>query len=185
MKIYTKTGDAGETGLFGGGRVAKDSMRIEAYGTVDELNSVLGILSTETSDKEVLEIISFLQNLLFDVGSDLATPVGNKATEKIIQRIDNSSTQKAEYYIDKLEVGLEALKSFILPGGSKAAAICHLARTVCRRAERRIVALSQSEDINPEIIIFVNRVSDLLFVLARHLNKLESKPDIKWNSPRG
>ncbi|MCC6550102.1 MAG: cob(I)yrinic acid a,c-diamide adenosyltransferase [Ignavibacteriaceae bacterium] len=180
MKIYTKTGDGGQTGLFGGGRVAKDSLRIEAYGTVDELNSVLGILQTESSDQKTGEIINFLQNQLFNVGSDLATPLDYVSTHFTIPRIGNEQIETAEKMIDNLESLLEPLQNFILPGGSKAAAYTHLARTVCRRAERRIVTLSEAEDINHKIIIFVNRVSDLLFVLARYLNKLEAKADTPW-----
>lgn len=185
MKIYTKTGDGGETGLFGGGRVSKDSLRIEAYGTIDELNSVLGMLQSQTADAKVNEIVNSLQNNLFTIGADLATPISAGNAEKSISRLQNDAVLEIEQYIDLLESGLEPLKSFILPGGSKAAGICHFARTVCRRAERRIVALTQHEEINPEIVKFVNRVSDLLFVLARHLNKLDSKPDIIWKSSRG
>lgn len=180
MKIYTKTGDNGQTGLFGGGRVSKNSERIEAYGTVDELNSVLGLIQTESSDEKSGTIISFLQNQLFNVGSDLATPLDYQSPHFTIPRIGDSQIEEAERMIDELEQELEPLKNFILPGGGKAAAYAHLARTVCRRAERRIVTLSEHEDINRKIVIFVNRVSDLLFVLARYLNKLEKRTDIPW-----
>ncbi|GMU86249.1 MAG: ATP--cob(I)alamin adenosyltransferase [Ignavibacteriales bacterium] len=180
MKIYTKTGDGGQTGLFGGGRVAKDSNRIEAYGTVDELNSVLGLIPTECNDPKILEIISFLQNQLFNVGSDLATPLDYTSTHFSIPRVGDEQIAQAEKVIDELEAELEPLRNFILPGGTKAASYAHLARTVCRRAERRIVTLSEKEEINKKIVIFVNRVSDLLFVLARYLNKLEGKADTPW-----
>lgn len=180
MKIYTKTGDNGETSLFGGKRVWKDDLRIAAYGTVDELNAVIGIALTEIDDKELCSLLLSLQNELFVLGSDLATPLdkGNKGF--VIPRIEKENYQRLELLIDKYEAKLPELKNFILPGGSKGAANLHLARTVCRRAEREVVSLSKNEEINSEVEIYLNRLSDLLFVLARYQNFITGTADINW-----
>ncbi|MBX2977127.1 MAG: cob(I)yrinic acid a,c-diamide adenosyltransferase [Ignavibacteriaceae bacterium] len=180
MKIYTKTGDKGETGLFGGQRVSKDDYRIEAYGTSDELNAVLGIALTEIKSEEIKDLLIKIQNLLFVLGSDLATPLSHQNIAFEIPRITNEDISLLEKSIDFFEAKLEPLRDFILPGGSKGAAIIHFARTVCRRCERCIVTLSKHDEINQNIIIFVNRLSDLLFVLSRYENKYLNQPDIKW-----
>ncbi|MEN3039168.1 MAG: cob(I)yrinic acid a,c-diamide adenosyltransferase [Candidatus Kryptonium sp.] len=178
MKIYTRTGDDGMTSLFAGGRVRKDNVRVEAYGTIDELNAILGIVRAISRDSVINEIIIDTQNLLFILGADLATPVGVENIK--VKRISQDDVEKIEKLIDKVEENLEPLKNFILPGGTLLASFLHLARTVCRRAERRIVSFSEKEKINENIIPFVNRLSDLLFVLARYANKIENVDDIKW-----
>ena len=177
MKIYTKTGDTGETGLFGGERVTKDSPRIEAYGTVDELNSFIGLTITEIQDPDVKKLLERIQNQLFIVGSDLATPENGKNE---IQRVASEFYIEAEIAIDNFELKLEELKNFIVPGGSKSAALLHVCRTICRRAERRVVELKQTVNSVENIIIYLNRLSDLFFVLARYENLVSGIPDTKW-----
>jgi cob(I)alamin adenosyltransferase len=186
-KIYTKTGDKGETGLFGGGRVPKHSTRIEAYGTVDELNSFIGLTVTEVKDDKVKALLEKIENELFTVGSNLAAPENGKEKNKIIPEVSESFIKDAESEIDSFEEKLEPLKNFILPGGSKGAALLHVCRTVCRRAERNVTALKSEEIINDNIVIFLNRLSDLFFVLARYENLVSNIPDVKWNktTPRG
>ena len=181
MKIYTKTGDKGETGLFGGERVSKDSLRISAYGTIDELNSFIGLTITEVGDKSVKENLLKIQNQLFVVGSDLATPEDEKTKKLNIQRTPASYYADIEKMIDEYDEQLEELRNFILPGGSKGAAMLHVCRTICRRAEREVVALKNSVTIGENIIIFLNRLSDLLFVLSRFENKVSNHPDTIWN----
>ncbi|MEJ5350451.1 MAG: cob(I)yrinic acid a,c-diamide adenosyltransferase [Melioribacteraceae bacterium] len=178
MKIYTKQGDEGKTSLLGGERVWKDNQRIQAYGTVDELNAILGIVVTELKSEELKEELRSIQSELFTIGADLATP--NNKSVKIV-RVDNNFTKRIEALIDKYDEKLPELKNFILPGGSKASAYLHLARTVCRRAEREIVSLIKEVEINPEIEVYLNRLSDLLFVLARYENYISGIEDIKWN----
>jgi cob(I)alamin adenosyltransferase len=182
MKIYTKTGDKGETGLFGGGRVSKSSERIEAYGTIDELNSFIGLAITEIKSEDIKKLLQKIQNQLFTVGSDLAT-IWTSKTEKLnIPRVTKEFYLEAEKEIDKFENELEPLKNFILPGGSKSSSLLHICRTICRRAERRIIALNKIEKINEHIVIYLNRLSDLFFVLSRFENKVSNHPDIKWES---
>lgn len=181
MKIYTKTGDGGQTSLFGGKRVWKDDLRIAAYGSIDELNALLGIAVCKIKNQELKEIVRSIQNDLFTVGSDLATPIDKGNTGFIIPRIDDSFITKLELLIDKLDSNLPELKNFILPGGSIGASHLHLARTICRRAEREIVALSKNDKINSKLEIYVNRLSDLLFVLARAENHSGGIEDIPWN----
>lgn len=178
MKIYTKTGDRGETGLFGAGRVSKDSQRIEAYGTVDELNSFIGLAIVEAKEEIVRKQLLRIQNLLFVVGGDLAAP--GESDRFQIPRIQEADYEEIEGFIDSISERLDELKYFILPGGTKSAAMLHLARTVCRRAERRVVALKKGEEVNENIVIFLNRISDLLFELARYENKSANVADIKW-----
>lgn len=180
MKIYTKTGDKGQTGLFGGERVPKFSQRLQAYGTIDELNSFIGYAITDVSSEEVKTVLKDLQSKLFIVGSDLATPETEKNKKLKITRTPESFTTETEKLIDKFESQLEVLKKFILPGGSKGAALLHICRTIARRAEREIVELNNSEEIGSNIIIFMNRLSDLFFVLSRFENKYSNIPDIKW-----
>jgi cob(I)alamin adenosyltransferase len=181
MKIYTKTGDKGETGLFGGERVRKDSLRIETYGTIDELNSFLGLAIIEVADTSIKNILQNIQNQLFTVGADLSTPEIDKNKKLNITRTPEEFYLNAEKIIDKYESKLDELKNFILPGGSKGAALLHICRTITRRAEREVVALDNKVKIGNNIIIFLNRLSDLFFVLARYENKVSNIPDIKWN----
>jgi cob(I)alamin adenosyltransferase len=182
MKIYTKTGDKGETGLFGGERVSKDSLRISAYGTIDELNAFIGYTITEINDASVKENLLIVQNYLFTVGSDLATPENQENKKLNIQRTPASYYVHIEKLIDEYDERLEELRNFILPGGSKSSALLHICRTVCRRAEREVVALKKTVTIGDNIIIFLNRLSDLLFVLSRFENKVSNHPDTIWNS---
>jgi cob(I)alamin adenosyltransferase len=180
MKIYTKTGDKGETSLFGGKRVWKDDLRISAYGTVDELNAVLGVAISELMNKELIVVIQSIQNDLFTVGSDLASPLDKENKNFVIPRVDANIIMQLEVLIDKYDSQLPELKNFILPGGLKGSAIIHHARTVCRRAEREVVALSKVDEINHEIEVYLNRLSDLLFVLARFENFSNNSADIAW-----
>lgn len=180
MKIYTRTGDKGDTSLFGGQRVPKDALRIEAYGTVDELNSVLGIVIAECDDREIVKILTELQKRLFQVGADLATP--RSSHKKGVHRFEAKDSESLERIIDDLEVKLKSLRSFILPGGSPVAARLHFARTVCRRAERCVVRLSRHEDIGEGMTMYLNRLSDLLFVLARYANRRANVSEVRWKS---
>ena len=181
MKIYTKTGDKGETGLFGGERVPKDALRIEAYGTVDELNSVVGIVRALRPHKTIDDVLAQIQNDLFVLGADLATPKENKKSP--IPRISSSHCELLEKKIDVHERSLRPLKSFILPGGTVVASYLHFARTVCRRAERCAVRLARFEHIGSEIVVYLNRLSDLLFVLARSANRIARKREVQWQNP--
>jgi cob(I)alamin adenosyltransferase len=178
MKIYTKTGDSGDTSLFGGQRVPKDALRIEAYGTVDELNSMLGIVRADNQDAEIDRILSEIQNQLFELGADLATP--RSVEKKVVKRIDPKDVQQLEKVIDAVDPVLKPLRRFVLPGGSPLAARLHFARTVCRRAERAVVRLSRNEDIGEAVTVYLNRLSDLLFVLARYANQKARVPEVKW-----
>ncbi len=167
-RIYTKSGDAGETGLGDGRRVPKDDARVAAYGSVDELNGVLGLFAASCPADPELPLIRRVQNDLFDVGADLCVPP--PAGEDKGLRVVASQTDQLEREIDRLNAGLQPLHSFILPGGTPAAAWLHLARTVCRRAERDVVTLTHAEPVNPTVVTYLNRLSDLLFVLARVAN---------------
>ena len=178
MKIYTKTGDAGETGLFGGGRVRKSHARVEAYGTVDELNALLGLARTHALPAPAPEWLETIQNHLFYLGADLATP--SDAQVEGVVRLDAESVHALEQAIDAMNELLPPLKSFILPGGTPAAATLHVARTVCRRAERVCVALGDAESINPTILVYLNRLSDFLFTLARWVNHHAGESEIRW-----
>jgi cob(I)alamin adenosyltransferase len=190
LRIYTRTGDRGETGLFGGQRVAKDDARVEAYGDVDELNSVLGVaivaLDAE-SGGAIADGLRGLQSDLFTVGANLATPApadGGRASSHI-PALPPSRIAEMEAWIDRAEEELEPLKAFVLPGGSAAAAQLHLARTVCRRAERRVVTLAREAEVGTEWIVFLNRLSDLLFTLARLANARAGVADVPWVPERG
>ncbi len=178
MKIYTKTGDDGTTALVGGERVSKDSLRVECYGTVDELNSILGLVNAETINNSVKELLITIQNKLFTMGGELATPSNKNDLNNL--KLVTEDILLLEYNIDKYENKLEQLKQFILPGGSKGASLLHFARSVCRRAERLVTSLSQNEKISENILIYLNRLSDLLFVLARFENNVNQIPDIPW-----
>ena len=171
-KIYTRTGDKGDTGLGDGTRVPKDSARVEAYGTVDELNSVLGVLLTEDLPADLRAALTDIQHDLFDLGGELCIPGRTVLADTRVTQM--------EQILDRFNADLAPLKEFILPGGSRAAALCHLARTVCRRAERRVITLSRSENISAVAIKYLNRLSDLLFVMTRALNKHAGQADVLW-----
>lgn len=176
-RIYTKTGDSGDTALGDGTRVSKDHPRVAAYGSVDEVNALLGVFVSQLrEEKDLIDLIRGVQNDLFDVGADLCVPAQEAGAALRISPIQAERLEKA---IDRYNARLQPLKSFILPGGSPAAAWCHLARTVCRRAERDVVSLARVEKINPQVIVYLNRLSDLLFVLARVCNN-DGKSDVLW-----
>ena len=180
MKIYTKTGDTGETGLYGGTRVPKDAMRVEACGTIDELNASIGFVRSQIQDTEIDPILHRIQNELFDIGADLATLDAHPKAASL--RIAPILTPELEREIDRFEDQLPPLTNFILPGGSTGGAAIHLARTICRRAERCVVTLAKAEKINREILIYLNRLSDLLFVLARLVNHRLGESEPLWES---
>jgi cob(I)alamin adenosyltransferase len=182
-RIYTRSGDQGETGLGDGSRVPKDHVRVRAYGSVDELNAVLGLLLAQTPPPPEADLLRAIQNDLFDVGADLCVPVTEGETSGAL-RIAPEQVTRLEQAIDRLNANLAPLNSFILPGGTSWAAWCHLARTVCRRAERDVVTLARQEAINPQALIYLNRLSDLLFVLARVYNN-QGKDDILWKPGQG
>lgn len=177
MKIYTKKGDTGNTSLFGGQQVSKNSIRINSYGTVDELNSVLGMASSHKISSATKEMLDIVQAQLFVLGADLATPVNTNAR---ISRISDNEIKYLEKCIDSMEEQLPPLKNFILPGGSQAGAILHSARTVCRRAERLTVDCSSEEEISSLTIKYLNRLSDFLFVLARFENYKAGVSETPW-----
>lgn len=174
MTIVTRTGDNGTTGLVGGKRVSKTDPRIEAVGTVDELNALLGVVRCEQLPKDVETALEEIQHRLFTLGADIASPAGTKAHT---ERIQPAHIPALDAWIDRMEPQLPPLMNFILPSGNAAGAHLHHARTVCRRAERSVVALSQTEEINPEVIVFLNRLSDLLFVAARTANAASGVPE--------
>ncbi len=179
--IYTKTGDTGDTGLFGGGRVGKVDERVEAYGQVDELNSALGLARAEGLG-EMDMLAGTLQNQLFTLGAVLATPAGTKAAAAIPQ-VQPQWTVDMEHAIDGFDKELAALTTFVLPAGTKAAAALHFARTVCRRAERRVVPLMRAGKVNVEVVVYLNRLSDLLFTMARMANLRAGVKDVPWVQP--
>ena len=178
-RIYTKTGDRGDTGLGDGTRVPKDADRVAAYGDVDELNSVLGLLLAQVADFAEPGLIRTIQNDLFDVGADLCVPQPPDEAPGTALRVTAAQAERLERSIDRVNADLTPLKSFILPGGSPASAWLHLARTVCRRAERTVVTLNRTEAVNPEVIVYLNRLSDLLFVMARAANA-GGTVDVLW-----
>lgn len=181
MKIYTKTGDTGETGLFGGGRVAKNHPRVEAYGDVDELNATIGVARAAAALPKIDEVLITVQRDLFAIGALLATPKREKMREHLEKaQIDDARITQLEQAIDAADRDLEPLRAFIVPGGTPKAAALHVARTVCRRAERRVVELSGSEEIPALVVIYLNRLSDLLFTQARLANKLAGKDEVTW-----
>ena len=181
IKIYTKTGDAGDTGLFGGGRVPKDHARVEAYGDIDELNAHLGWVRAAEPMPRVDEIIAPVQRDLFSLGALLATPDRDRMHAQLEKaRIDDARIRELEHAIDECEAELDPLRSFILPGGTQKAAALHVARTVCRRAERRVVTLRRSEEIPDLVVRYLNRLSDLLFMLARVANRRAGAGEVSW-----
>ena len=186
MKVYTKTGDDGTTGLFGGGRVSKDDLRVEAYGTVDELNAALGLARAANPGDEAMDgLLDRLQEALFVLGADLATPFKEKGDGPHVMRMAQGAAEALEAIIDACEEDLAPLTNFVLPGGGAQAAQLHFARTVCRRAERRAVSLmGTGVRLNPEVVIYLNRLSDLLFVLGRWSNHRAGQTEILWK-PRG
>lgn len=175
-KIYTRTGDKGTTGLGDGTRVEKDSRRVEAFGTVDELNSTIGMLASHALPELIANELIEIEHDLFDIGGELCIPGHSVITDKQVERL--------EQCLDHLNADLEPLKEFILPGGTSAAAVCHLARTVCRRAERRTVSLAREETVNTAALRYLNRLSDLLFVMARSLNRAAGVKDVLWQRGR-
>jgi cob(I)alamin adenosyltransferase len=186
MKLYTRTGDDGTTGLFSGARVSKDHPRIEAYGTVDELNAVLGLVLAACDrghafERRTHEVISALQSRLFDIGADLATPEGAKQQAKI-HRIDDADVSEAEAWIDEMESANPPLRTFVMPAGTEVAARLHLARTVCRRAERAIISLGSIEPVGDPLLRYMNRLSDLFFAMARRANHERGIPDAPWTA---
>lgn len=183
MKIYTKTGDRGDTGLFGGARVSKSSTRVESYGDVDELNSVLGVCRMATRGDAMDSLLEAIQGDLFTVGAELATVPGKEGA-LTITLISDADVERLEHAIDDAETELAPLKTFVLPGGGPAGAYLHLARAVCRRAERHVVALASAEPVRGELVRYLNRLADLLFVLARLANHRASLPDTPWHGGR-
>jgi cob(I)alamin adenosyltransferase len=189
MKIYTKTGDKGETSLFGGSRVKKYNLRIEAYGTVDELNSYIGLIRDQKITIDTFNTLLTIQNSLFTLGAMLATPPNKElmksGKERLqIQKIDDSDIKFLENEIDHMNKGLTQMKNFILPGGHTVVSFCHIARCICRRAERITVKLNENELVNSNILIYLNRLSDYLFVLARKLTLENNVEEIPWNSKK-
>ena len=180
MKIYTKFGDSGETALYGGTRIPKDALQIEALGSVDELNAYIGYAQTLTDDQEISALLIRIQNHLFSLGADLATPESHSKSADM--RISSDFTFEMEDAIDTLTEELPPLTNFILPGGCEAGSIIHVARAVCRRSERCVVRLSHETEVNPEIIRCLNRLSDLLFVIARVVNHRSQAPEPIWES---
>lgn len=185
MKIYTKTGDKGETSLYGGTRVSKAAARVESYGTLDELNAFIGLAKAEISDEKVLNQLQKIQFDLFTVGSEAATPTDKLILANGKSRLDLMISEKEiselELWMDDLNAELEPLQFFILPSGGKSAASIHVCRTVCRRAERAMVHLNETEELRPELIKYLNRLSDYLFILARYISKISGEKEEYWN----
>jgi len=182
LRIYTRTGDRGETSLFGGKRVPKDDLRIEACGAVDELNSVIGIIRSAKVSRSLDPILQRIQKELFILGSDLATPISSSRRSAQVSRITEGHVAAAEAIIDQIQPNLPTLRRFVLPGGSQVSSYLHYARAVCRRVERRVVRLARTENVNPLAISYLNRLSDLLFILARLENKQAGVRDTQWFS---
>jgi len=175
-KIYTRTGDDGSTGLGDGSRTQKDSLRVEAFGTIDELNSFIGLLLTHPLPPDVTDFLSGIQHDLFDLGGEISIPGREALTADYVTRLETA--------LDNYNAKLAPLKEFILPGGSETAALCHVIRTVCRRAERRLISLQQEQHVSPQAICYLNRLSDFFFVLARYLNVEQGKSDVLWQPGR-
>jgi cob(I)alamin adenosyltransferase len=180
--IYTRTGDTGTTALFGGGRVPKDHPRVAAYGEVDELNSAIGVAVAFMTDARLIEALTGVQNELFNIGAELASESGAEKAANYARMFTDADVKTAalEHLMDELDAGLPPLTTFVLPSGSQAGALLHLCRTVCRRAERAVVTLTHTEPVNPDLTRYLNRLSDLLFVMARHVNAAAGKPEAEW-----
>ena len=178
LKIYTKKGDEGQTSLYRGGKVSKDSRRVKAYGAVDELSSFMGLAITYDLSAQVADALLRVQNDLFIIGADLATPEASVKSGDRVSRLEQNAEMFLEEAIDLMEADLPELKNFILPGGTRAAATLHTARSVCRRAEREVVTIAQEEEVNPAVLRYLNRLSDYLFVAARWVNWKEGEGDV-------
>lgn len=179
MKIYTGFGDKGRTQLLGGQTVDKDYIRVEVYGTLDELNSVIGLILAQNPDHKLREALVQIQNDIFSISAELAT-VKEPHKKSLYKKIAQSDVTRIENFIDSLDAQLEQLKNFILPGGSQGAALLHMARTVCRRAERRLTTLMKKQHVRNVIVVYINRLSDLFFVAARYINKQAKVKDVVW-----
>jgi cob(I)alamin adenosyltransferase len=186
LKIYTKTGDSGRTSLFGGGRVSKSHARLEAYGTLDELNAYLGWFRSRTDHTDLAELVRGIQATLFDIGAHLATPAKAEKAQRVLPPLREESATVLESAIDDLEVELEPLTAFVLPGGTEEASILHVARAVARRAEREVVRAGQKdkEPLDPAGLAYLNRLSDLLFVMARVVNRRAGENEPVWDPGR-
>jgi cob(I)alamin adenosyltransferase len=180
VKIYTRRGDRGETDLFGGPRVAKDHLRVEAYGAVDELSAALGVALADTADEDIRDLVRSIQEALFDLGAYLSSPDAEQREKRGVRQPLDAEVEALEAHIDAFEAELEPLRNFVLPGGARAAAAFHLARTVCRRAERRAVSLDREVPLDAPALRYLNRLSDLLFVLARVENRRAGLGDQVW-----
>lgn len=176
-KIYTRTGDDGTTGLGDGSRTGKDSLRIEAMGSVDELNCVIGVLLCHSLPEAIQPALTDIQHSLFDLGGELCIPGSEVVTADHVERLERE--------LDRLNETLPPLKEFVLPGGGASAAACHMARTICRRAERRVLSLASNEPVNPEVVRYLNRLSDLLFVIARVFARRDCGQEVLWHHQRG
>jgi len=181
MKLYTKTGDKGQTGLIGGTRVAKNDVRLDAYGTIDELNSFIGLLTTYQIPESEIQFLRFIQHKLFTIGSHLATDTSKVSLHKA-SVLDDESILRIEQEIDRLDATLPELSSFILPGGSQSGALCHICRTVARRSERRLFDMNELHNVDSHILIFINRLSDYFFVLSRFLTLRSGCEEIYWKT---
>ena len=180
--VYTRTGDRGDTGLFGGRRVRKDDPRVAAYGAIDELNSVLGVANAFIAQRRVVDMLRTIQNELFNIGAELSSdqPVRRAKRQTSVFELDAQRVEWIESLIDEYDAKVPPLTTFVLPGGSTGAALLHLARTVGRRAERDLVTLDRRERVNPAVLAYVNRLCDLLFVLARYANKSSRRAEVLW-----
>jgi cob(I)alamin adenosyltransferase len=180
--IYTRTGDAGTTALFGGGRVPKDHPRVASYGDVDELNSAIGVAVAFMTDARLIEALTGIQNELFNIGAELASESGVEKAANYARMFTSPEEKTAalEHLMDELDAALPPLTTFVLPSGSQAGALLHLCRTICRRAERAVVTLTQTEPVNPDLTRYLNRLSDLLFVMARYVNAAAGRLEAEW-----
>jgi cob(I)alamin adenosyltransferase len=179
-KLYTRGGDRGETSLFGGGRVPKDHLRVDAYGQLDELSAALGLLIVALPADALRDQLQQVQNELFDLGAELATPPESRLEYKLPPGVEESDWRRLEALLDEYDAQVPPLRSFVLPGGHEMAARAHLARTVCRRAERAVVRLAHEEEVRGDVLTYLNRLSDFLFVVARVLNVRAGVPEVEW-----
>ena len=181
-KVYTKTGDKGITSLIGGTRVKKSDIRINSYGTVDELNSFIGLLVTYIEEQETIDLLTEMQNVLFNIGCNLA--MGDNFKKELKESVvTNKLIENVEKAIDRMQAAIPELKSFVIPGGSRSASIAHVCRTVCRRAERLIIALDETSEVDKNLLAYINRLSDYFFILSRYLNNIEKVAENIWQNP--